>query len=284
MNFKNNYLIISIIVVVVIVGVVGYSVLTGGSTITIAGSTSVAPVTQALATAYTSNHTNLRISVSGGDSGVGINDARSGSVDIGTSSRNLTNSEVQGLSLYAIGQDAISLIVNPSNTVNDLSMDQVTGIYTGNITNWSQVGGSKSTIVPRTREAGSGTRADFERFLNISSYGTQIQVDTFNYGLLQSVVTIPDSIGYISHAYLINEVKVLSVNNITPTQQTVQNGSYPLTRNLIFLTKGTPTGIVKNFINFCLSPEGQTIMNGTEWNNSNNSVYNPTSGIGPSGG
>ena len=284
MNFKNNYLIISIIVVVVIVGVVGYSVLTGGSTITIAGSTSVAPVAQALATAYTSNHTNLEISVSGGDSGVGINDARSGSVDIGTSSRNLTNSEVQGLSLYVIGQDAISLIVNPSNTMNDLSLDQVTGVYTGNITKWSQVGGSKGTIVPRTREARSGTRADFERFLNISSYGTQVQVDTFNYGLLQSVVTIPDSIGYISHAYLINEVKILSVNNITPTQQTVQNGSYPLTRNLIFLTKGTPTGIVKNFINFCLSPEGQTIVNGTEWNNSNNSVYNPTSGIGPSGG
>ena len=109
-------------------------------------------------------------------------------------------------------------------------------------------------------------------------------MDTFKYGLLQSVVVIPGAIGYIAHDYVINEVKVLSINNITPTQQTVQTESYPLTRNLIFLTKGTPTGNVKDFINFCLSPEGQAIVNNTEWNNSNNSVYNPSSGIGPSGG
>ncbi len=168
--------------------------------------------------------------------------------------------------------------------MNDLSLDQVAGIYTGSITNWSKVGGSKGTFVPKIREAGSGTRADFEKFINIRSYGNQVQVDTFNYGLLQSVVTISDAIGYISHAYLTNEVKVLSVNNITPTQQTVQNGSYPLKRNLISLTKGTPTGTVKDFINFCQNLEGQTIVNSTEWNNSNNRVYNPTSEIGLSGG
>ena len=92
-------------------------------------------------------------------------------------------------------------------------------------------------------------------------------MDTFKYGLLQSVVVIPGAIGYIAHDYVINEVKVLSINNITPTQQTVQTESYPLTRNLIFLTKGTPTGNVKDFINFCLSPEGQAIVNNTEWNN-----------------
>ncbi len=269
---------------VVIAIVVGYSVLSGASTITIAGSTSVAPVAQALAKAYVSNHPGVKISVSGGDSGVGINSARSGSVDIGTSSRDLTSSEAQGLSQYVIGQDALSIIVNPSNPVNDLSLDQVAGIYTGKITNWSQVGGNNGNIVPQTREAGSGTRADFEKFMHIRSYGTNVQVDTFNYGLLQSVVVVPGAIGYIAHDYVIKEVKVLSVNNITPTQQTVQNGSYPLTRNLIFLTKGTPTGNVKDFINFCQSHEGQDIVNNIEWNNSNNTVYNPTSGIGPSGG
>jgi phosphate transport system substrate-binding protein len=98
------------------------------------------------------------------------------------------------------------------------------------------------------------------------------------------VVVIPGAIGYIAHVYVINEVKVLSVNNITPTQQTVQIGSYPLTRNLIFLTKGIPAGDVKDFINFCQSPEGQAIVNNVEWNNSNNTAYNPASGIGPSGG
>lgn len=283
MNLKNNYSIIGIIVLVVIAIVVGYSVLSGAS-ITIAGSTSVAPVAQALAKAYVSNHPGIKISVNGGDSGVGISSARSGSVDIGTSSRDLTSSEAQGLSQYVIGQDALSIIVNPSNPVNDLSLDQVAGIYTGKITNWSQVGGNNGNIVPQTREAGSGTRADFEKFMNIRSYGTNVQVDTFNYGLLQSVVVVPGAIGYIAHDYVIKEVKVLSVNKISPTQQTVQNGNYPLTRNLIFLTKGTPTGNVKDFINFCQSHEGQNIVNNTEWNNSNNTVYNPTSGIGPSGG
>ena len=284
MNLKNNYLILGIIVVIVITVVVGYSVLSGASTITITGSTSVAPVAQALAKAYVSNHPGVKISVSGGDSGVGINSARSGSVDIGTSSRDLTSSEAQGLSQYVIGQDALSIIVNPSNPVNDLSLDQVAGIYKGEITDWSQVGGSSGKIVPQTREAGSGTRADFDKFMNIRSYGTNVQVDTFNYGLLQSVVVVPGAIGYIAHDYVIKEVKVLSVNNINPTQQTVQNGSYPLTRNLIFLTKGTPAENIKDFINFCQSTEGQDIVNNTEWNNSNNTVYNPTSGIGPSGG
>ena len=284
MNLKNNYSIIVIIVLVVIVIVVGHSVLSDASTITIAGSTSVAPIAQALAKAYVSNHPGVKISVSGGDSGVGINSARSGSVDIGTSSRDLTSSEAQGLSQYVIGQDALSLIVNPSNPVNDLSLDQIADIYKGKITNWSQVGGNNSNIAPQTREAGSGTRADFEKFINIRSYGTNVQVDTFNYGLLQSVVVVPGAIGYIAHDYVIKEVKVLSVNNISPTQQTVQNGNYPLTRNLIFLTKGIPTGNVKDFINFCQSHEGQDIVNNTEWDNSNNTVYNPTSGIGPSGG
>ena len=286
MNLKNNNLIIGIIGVVVIAGVVGYLVLSGTmqNTITITGSTSAAPVAQALANAYMSNHPGLKISVSGGDSGVGINNARSGSVNIGTSSRDLTSSEAQGLSQYVIGQDPLTIIVNPSNPVNDLSLDQVAGIYKGKITGWGQVGGSNGTIVPRTREIGSGTRADFEKFLNISSYGTNVQVDTFNYGLLQSVVLIPGAIGYVARVYVINEVKVLSVNNITPTQQTVQNGSYPLTRNLTFLTKGTPTGNVKDFINFCLSSEGQVIVNNTEWNNSKDTAYNPSSGIGPSGG
>lgn len=283
MNLKNNYSIIGIIVLVVIAIVVGYSVLSGAS-ITIAGSTSVAPVAQALANAYVINHPGIKISVNGGDSGVGINSARSRSVDIGTSSRDLTSSEAQGLSQYVIGQDALSIIVNPSNPVNDLSLDRVAGIYTGKITNWSQVGGNNGNILPQTREAESGTRADFEKFMNIRSYGTNVQVDTFNYGLLQSVVVVPGAIGYIAHDYVIKEVKVLSVNNVRPTQQTVQNGNYPLTRNLIFITKGAPTGNVKDFITFCQSHEGQDIVNNTEWDNSNNTVYNPTSGIGPSGG
>lgn len=276
-----------IITAIAIVIITGYLVFTSENSnmITIVGSTSVAPVAQALASAYMSNHPGVKIIVSGGDSGVGINDVRSGQVDIGTSSRNLTSSEADGLSQYTIGQDAISIIVNDQNPMNSISLDQLESIYTGNITNWDQVGGNSSPITPLTREAGSGTRADFENFIiRNETYGSNVQVATFNYGLLQTVAVTPNAIGYIAHDYLNDQVKLLAVNNVTLTQHSVQNGSYPLTRSMLFLVKGTPTGNVKDFIDFSESPEGQSIVNNVEYNSETNNTYNPTSGIGPSGG
>ena len=286
MDVKIKYsVVIFTIVIVAIAGYLIYSDVANSNTITIAGSTSVAPVAQALANAYMSNHPGVKISVSGGDSGVGINDVRSGQVDIGASSRNLTSSEAKGLSQYIIGQDAISIIVNEQNPVNGISLDQLNGIYSGTITNWDLVGGNNSPITPVTREAGSGTRADFEKFVMTNEpYGPKVQVATFNYGLLQTVAVTPGAIGYVAHDYLNNEVKLLTVDNITLTQQSVQNGNYPLTRNLLFLVKGTPTGNVKDFIDFAQSPEGQAIVNNIEYNLTANNTYNPSSGIGYSGG
>jgi len=286
MDVKIKYsVVIFTIVIVAIAGYLIYSDVANSNTITIAGSTSVAPVAQALANAYMSNHPGVKISVSGGDSGVGINDVRSGQVDIGASSRNLTSSEAEGLSQYIIGQDAISIIVNEQNPVNGISLDQLNGIYNGTITNWDLVGGNNSPITPVTREAGSGTRADFEKFVMTNEpYGPNVQVATFNYGLLQTVAVTPGAIGYVAHDYLNNEVKLLTVDNITLTQQSVQNGNYPLTRNLLFLVKGTPTGNVKDFIDFAQSPEGQAIVNNIEYNLTANNTYNPSSGIGYSGG
>ncbi len=286
MDVKIKYSVV--MVAIVIVAITGYLVFTSAensNTITIAGSTSAAPIAQALANAYMSNHPGIKIKVSGGDSSVGINDVRSGQVDIGTSSRNLTSSEANGLSQYIIGQDAISIIVNQQNPVNSISLNQLEGIYTGNITNWDQVGGNNSPITPVTREAGSGTRTDFEKFvMNNNTFASDVQVATFNYGLLQTVAVTPNAIGYIAHDYLNNEVKLLQVNNVTLTQQSVQNGSYPLNRNLLFLVKGTPTCNIKDFIDFTMSPEGQAIVNNVEYNSASNNTYNPTSGIGYSGG
>ncbi len=286
MDEKIKYsLIITAIAIVIITGYLVFTSVENSNMITIVGSTSVAPVAQALASAYMSNHPGVKIIVSGGDSGVGINDVRSGQVDIGTSSRNLTSSEADGLSQYTIGQDAISIIVNDQNPMNSISLDQLESIYTGNITNWDQVGGNSSPITPLTREAGSGTRADFENFIiRNETYGSNVQVATFNYGLLQTVAVTPNAIGYIAHDYLNDQVKLLAVNNVTLTQHSVQNGSYPLTRSMLFLVKGTPTGNVKDFIDFSESPEGQSIVNNVEYNSETNNTYNPTSGIGPSGG
>ncbi|MGB9202278.1 phosphate ABC transporter substrate-binding protein [Methanobacterium sp.] len=286
MDVNVKYLIITVVVIILAVG--GYTVLNldNSNTITITGSTSAYPVVEGLANAYMEKHPNVHITVSGGDSGVGITSVRSGKVDIGTSSRNLTNAESEGLTQYVIGNDAISIIVNDKNPVNTISLTQLEGIYTGNITNWNQVGGNNSSITPVTREVGSGTRADFENFiLNNKSFESSIQVATFNYGLLQTVAVTPNSIGYIAHDYLNNQVKLLEVNDIPLTEQTVTNGSYPLTRQLLFIVKGTPTGNIKDFIDFSISPEGQSIVNNVEYNyTTSNVVYNPTSGIGPSGG
>ncbi len=287
MDVRIKYSIVIVaIVIVAIAGYLIYSDIENSGTITIAGSTSVAPVAQALATAYMSNHPGVKISVSGGDSQVGINDVRSGQVDIGTSSRNLTSTESQGLSQYVIGMDGISIIVNPSNPVNSLSVNQLNGIYNGTITNWDQVGGNNSPITPVTREAGSGTRADFNAFvMAYEPYGPNVQIATFNYGMLQMIAVTPGAIGYVAHDYLNNQVKLLNIQNITLTQQSVQNGSYPFTRNLLFLVKGTPSGNVQDFINFAQSPEGQGIVNNVEYNfTGTNNTYNPTSGIGYSGG
>lgn len=286
MDSKIKYTVVAVVVIIIAVG--GYLVFSAenSNTITIAGSTSAYPVVQALAIAYMEKHPNVHITVSGGDSGVGINSVRSGKIDIGTSSRNLTSSEAEGLTQYVIGKDAISIIVNDKNPVNTISLKQLEGIYTGNITNWNQLGGNNSSITPVTREVGLGTRADFENFvLDNNTFGSGVQVATFNYGLLQTVAVTPNSIGYIAHDYLNNQVKQLEVNNISLTQQTVTNGSYPLTRQLLFLVKGTPNGNVKAFIDFSLSPEGQAIANNVEYNyTTSNTVYNPTSGIGPTGG
>lgn len=286
MEQKTKYLIVTLLVIIIAVSAYIIFNTENSDNITISGSTSAYPVVKALADSYMSKHPNIHITVSGGDSKVGINNVRSGSVDIGTSSRNLTNSEADGLTQYKIGDDAISIIVNQNNPINTISLKQLEGIYSGNITNWIQVGGNNSSITPVTREVGSGTRSDFENLvLDNNTFGSGVQVATFNYGLLQTVAVTPNSIGYIAHDYLNNQVKLLEVNNIPLTQQTVNNGSYPLTRQLLFLVKGTPSGNIKDFIDFSMSPEGQTIVNNVEYNyTTSNIVYNPSSGLGSSGG
>ena len=289
MNIKDTYLIIVVIVVVVIAGLIGYYAIYGENqnTITIAGSTTVAPVATALANAYMQEHPDAHITVAGGDSAYGINNVRSGSVNIGTSSRNLNSSEAEGLSQYIIGTDAIAIIVNDQNPVNATTTTQLAGIFAGTVNNWSDLGGNDAPITPITREKGSGTRADFEQMvLGITNGGfiaNNTVTSSSTYDELQYVATSPNAIGYVARNALQTQVKVLSVNGFIPDQTDVQNGNYPLKRNMIFLIKGKPTGLTEDFINFSLSAQGQAIINSVEYNNtaSNTNAQNP--GIAPSG-
>jgi len=260
---ESKYLIGIVVALIVIVG--AYMVFAHGSSdqkITIAGSTSVQPVAEKLAQAYMAEHPGVKINVQGGGSSVGITNVGKGVVNIGTSSKNLSANESAGLTQYTIGEDGIVMVVNNQNNVSGLTKDQLKGIFSGNITNWNQVGGSDAQIDVITREDGSGTRTSFEDM--VMGNGTKIKADAIvqssTEAVKESVKGDPNAIGFISLANMDSSVKALEINGVTPSEATVANGSYQLQRPFIFLVKGEAKGTVKDFIDWVMGSEGQAII------------------------
>ena len=252
-------------IVVVLIVIVGAYMAFGGSgeqKITIAGSTSVQPVAEKLAAAYMKEHPNVKINVQGGGSGVGIKNAAQGVVDIGTSSKELSSNESAGLKQYTIGKDGIVVAVNTENSVSGLTKDELKSIFSGNTTNWNEVGGSSATINVITREDGSGTRKAFEEIVmgKTTKIKSSAIVQSSTEAVKQTVKGDPNAIGFISLANLDSSVKALKVNGVAPSEATVADGSYQLQRPFIFLTKGEATGTVKEFIDWVMGPEGQAIV------------------------
>jgi phosphate transport system substrate-binding protein len=253
-----------IVAVIVIIG--AFFALGGGSqqssTIEIVGSTSVQPVAEKLAEAYMKEHPNVKINVQGGGSSVGITSVQQGTADIGTSSKDLKDNESAGLTQYLIGKDGIVVAVNTQNSVSDLTTDQVKSIFSGNTTNWKEVGGSDATINVITREDGSGTRKAFEEI--VMGKETKIQksaiVQSSTEAVKQAVKQDPNAIGYISLANLDDSVKALKIGGVAPSEATVADGTYKVQRPFLFLTKGDAQGAVKEFIDWVLSPAGQEIV------------------------
>lgn len=253
------------IVVIVIIALGAYLVLTHGNNnekITIAGSTSVQPVAEKLAQAYMAEHPGVKINVQGGGSSVGITDVKKGIIDVGTSSKSLSSNESGGLTQYTIGKDGIVVVVNSKNNVSSLNKDQVKNIFSGNITNWKQLGGSDAKIDVITREDGSGTRTGFEDMVmgKDSKIKSDAIVQSSTEAVKQAVIQDPNAIGFISLANLDSNVTAVKIDNITPSEQTVADGSYKLQRPFIFLVKGQATGTVKDFINWVMGPEGQSLI------------------------
>ena len=237
-----------------------------GSTLSLAGSTSVQPDAQALAQAYMANNSGTTVNVAGGGTAAGITAVGTGTAQIGDASANLTASQLKqypNLKPIPICVDAIAIIVNPQNNVTNLTITQVRDIYTGNITNWNQVGGSNAKINVVNREQGSGTRDGIQKIVlkggNFSSGGIQ-QSST---GSVKSYVAgDANSIGYIATNALDNSVKALNINDVAPTYNNIADGSYVIQRYLLFVTNGAPTGLAADFINYTLSPAGQSILKG----------------------
>ena len=262
-----KYIIGIIVAIIVIVG--AYFVLAGGSgqeKITIVGSTSVQPVAEKLATEYMKTNPDVKITVQGGGSAVGIKSAEDGTANIGTSSKSLKANESTGLSQYEIGKDGIAIIVNNNNAISGLTMDQVKGILSGNITNWKEVGGADAQINVVVREEGSGTRdAVQEIVLGKLANGTKVAfvksaiVQSSTEAVQQSVAQDSNAIGFISYAS-VNGTKALQVNNVAPSEATVLDGTYKIQRPFLFLVKGNATGAIKAFIDWVDGPEGQAII------------------------
>ncbi|MCJ7638342.1 MAG: phosphate ABC transporter substrate-binding protein, partial [Euryarchaeota archaeon] len=150
---------------------------------------------------------------------------------------------------------------NPQNTVTNLTLNQTRDIFTGNITNWNQVGGSNAKINVVNREEGSGTRDGIQKIvLKGGNFGSGGITQSSTGAVRSYVAGDPNAIGYISFAEVDNSVKALSIDGVAPTYDTIANGTYPIQRDLLFVTNGDPSGNTKAFIEFTLSPAGQAIL------------------------
>lgn len=259
MNWK--YLIGIIIIIIVIDAYVMVTSQNDYVRIELAGSTSVQPVASQLADVYMKKHPDVRINVQGGGSGLGIRSVSQGIIDIGTSSKALNENESVGLKQYLIGKDGVLVVVNSDNPLDGLNSSQIKDIYSGKITNWKDVGGSNAKINVITREDGSGTRSVFQKIvMGKDKIRADAVVLTSTESIAQSVKGDPNAIGYMSLTSYKGDIKALKVDGVYPTEETIFNGTYPIQNPFLFLTKGEPEGVVKDFIDFCLSPEGQEIV------------------------
>jgi phosphate transport system substrate-binding protein len=233
------------------------------------GSTTVLPIAQKAAESYMKEHPDVTISVSGGGSGNGIKAIIDGTTDIANSSRFIKNEEVkQAVEKgsypvpFAVAYDCIVPVVHPSNTVNNLTMDQLKAIYKGEIDNWKAVGGPDLKIVVISRDTSSGTYEVWEeKVMKKERVSPAALLQASSGAVAQAIASNKFAIGYLGIGYLNDKVKALTVNSIAGTAETTLNGTFPISRPLFMFTRGWPSGDALNFINFVLNPQkGQKLV------------------------
>lgn len=252
----------------------------GQQTIENIGSDTIVNLALAWAEAYQQIKPEVRISVSGGGSGTGLAALINGTTDIANASRKIKSEEIadaqkNGIEPYeiAIARDAIGVIVHPQNPVQQLTLAQVSDIYSGKITNWRELGGDDRPIVLLSRESNSGTHVFFlEEVVRLGEKGnkTLFSQDTLllpsSEGIIAEVRQNPNAIGYDGLGYITPEVKTLAIaptasdEYVKPSVESVNSGQYPIARPLFMYTPGEPTGLVKTYIDWILGPDGQRIV------------------------
>ncbi|KPK73652.1 phosphate ABC transporter substrate-binding protein [candidate division WOR_3 bacterium SM23_60] len=236
--------------------------------LTIQGSTTVLPIAQAAAEAYMDDHPEADITVRGGGSGTGIAALIDGATDIADASRPMKEKEItlaheRSIDPVAniVARDGIAVIVHPNNPMNNIMKEDLKAIYTGEITSWEKISSAQDAIVVVSRDAASGTFEAFnELALDKAKLSDAALMLASNLEVARTVAQTPGAIGYVGLGYLSDEVKAVKVNDIMPSESTVNDGTYPLARPLFMYTNGMPSGLAKDFLDFIMSADGQTIV------------------------
>jgi phosphate transport system substrate-binding protein len=225
----------------------------------ISGGTAHLPVMRSAAQSIMKFNPDIRITVTGGGSGVGVQQVGEGLVQIGNTGRALKDSEVEkyGLKTFPFAIDGVAIAVNPGNKVGELSKEQLKNIFAGEITNWKQVGGDDADINVYIREDGSGTRETFEeRALDGGTAAGKSNVLNSNGAVKTAISQDKNAIGYVGIGHLDDKIKGLVLDGMIPSQENAKSGAYKVTRLLYMNTKGEPTGLTRAFIDYIYSADG----------------------------
>ena len=249
--------------------------------IQIKGSDTMVNLGQAWAEEFMNRHPEASIAVTGGGSGTGIAALINGTTTIAQSSRDMKPEEIAGaekatgkpVKEFTVAMDALAVIVHPSNPVSELSIDQLSGIFTGRITNWKDVGGADKPILALSRERNSGTHVYFLEEVvrkghakGPEEFGANVLMMPSSQAIAQEVSRSQAAIGYLGLGYVTKTHKTIAVkktpadSGVAPSIESAQAGAYPISRPLHIYTAGEPGGAVRQFIDFTLSPEGQEVV------------------------
>ncbi len=239
-----------------------------GNKIVIKGSTTVLPITQKAAEEYRKQN-KVSITIEGSGSGNGIKALIDGTCSIANSSREMKEKELgtakeKGIAVkeITVAYDMIVPVVNPANTVKNLTMDQLKGIYDGSIKNWKQVGGKDENIVVISRDTSSGTYEIWhEKVMKNTDVAKDALLQASNGAIVSAIAGNPKAIGYIGYGYIDKTVKALTVSGVEPTLDNGKSGKFPVSRKLyMYVDEKKITGESQKFIDYLLSPEGQKLV------------------------
>ena len=236
-------------------------------TVNLNGSTSVENVIQTLGEAFMEANPDVTVNYDPTGSGTGINAALEGTCDLGLASRDLDEEETaQGLTSTVFALDGIAIIVNSENSVSDLTIEQIAGLATGEITNWSEVGGIDAPVVLIGREAGSGTRDGFESITGTEDTCVYTQELTSTGAVIQAVAGNPNAFGYASLSAVEGQdgVKAISVNGVAPSEETVLDGSYQVQRNFnfVYMADAELSDAAQAFMEYAVSADAADLVAG----------------------